>query len=118
MKRVVVLPLSEAAQFPDLEVIAMDRSLAAFVGNTTHGRTREAYDSEDSFLEAVAQGFADRYTFSTLDEAATFAQRKLDELARAAQKIEHALGTRAMQRRQPKREKRNPPRMTPLKKNA
>jgi hypothetical protein len=32
MKRVVLLPLSEAAQFPDLEVIARDRNLAAFVG--------------------------------------------------------------------------------------
>jgi hypothetical protein len=90
MKRVMVLPLSEAAQFPDLEVIARDRNLAAFVGNTAPGRTREAYDSDESFLEAVAQGFADRYTFNTLDEAATFAQRKLDDLARAARKIEGA----------------------------
>lgn len=43
---------------------------------------------------------------------------KLEELARAAQKIEHALGTRAMQRRQPKRDKGNPSRMIPLKKKA
>ena len=48
MKRVVVLPLSEAAQFPDLEVIAWDRNLAAFVGNTAPGRAREAYDSDES----------------------------------------------------------------------
>ena len=117
MKRVVVLPLSEAARFPDLEVIARDRNLAAFVGNTAPGRTREAYDSDESFLEAVAQGFADRYTFNTLDEAATFALRKLDDLSRTAEKIEHALGTRA-QRRQPKRNKGNPSRMIPLKKKA
>ena len=103
MKRVVVLPLSEASQFPDLEVIARDRNLAAFVGNTAPGRTREAYDSDESFLEAVAQGFADRYTFNTLDEAAAFAKRKLEDLARTAQKIEGALGSRAMQRRQPEK---------------
>src|SRR5277367_4880941 len=99
MKRVVVLPLSEAARFPDLEVIALDRNLAAFVGNTAPGRTREAYNSDESFLEAVAQGFADRYTFNTLDEAATFAKRKLDDLTPAAQKIEGAIGTRATQSR-------------------
>ena len=118
MKRVVVLPLSEAAQFPDLEVIARDRNLAAFVGNTAPGRSREAYDSDESFLEAIAQGFADRYTFKTLDEAATFAKQKLDNLARAAQQIEGAVGTRSTQRRQPKRDKGNPSRMAPLKKKA
>jgi hypothetical protein len=118
MKRVVVLPLSEAAQFPDLEVIARDRNLAAFVGNTAPGRAREAYDSDESFLEAVAQGFADRYTFNTLDEAATFAKQKLDDLARAAEKIDVALGSRATQRHQPKEDKSNPSRMIPLKKKA
>jgi hypothetical protein len=118
MKRVVVLPLSEAAQFRDLEVIARDRNLAAFVGNTAPGRAREAYDSDESFLEAVAQGLADRFTFNTLDEAATFARRKLDDLARAAQKIEGALGTRTTHRRQPKRDKGSPSRMIPLKKKA
>ena len=118
MKRVVVLPLSEAARFPDLEVIARDRNLAAFVGNTAPGRTREAYDSDESFLEAVARGYADLYTFHTLDEAAAFAKRKLDDLARAAQKIEDALGARATQRPQPKRDKGNPSRMIQLKKKA
>jgi len=105
MKRVVVLPLSEAAQFPDLEVIARDRNLAAFVGNTAPGRTRKAYDSDESFLEAVALGFADLYTFNTLDEAATFAKRKLEDLARTTQEIEDALATRGMQKPQPKRDK-------------
>jgi len=104
MKRVVVLPLSEAAHFPDLEVIARDRNLAAFVGNTAPGRTREAYDSDESFLDAVARGVADRYTFHTLDEAATFAKRKLEDLARAAQKIEAALATGGAQRSQPKKD--------------
>ena len=118
MKRVVVLPLSEAAKFPDLEVIARDRNLAAFVENTALGRTRSAYDSNESFLGAVAQGFADRYTFNTLDEAAIFAKRKLDDLVRAAEKIDVALGSRATQRHQPKEDKRNPSRMIPLKKKA
>jgi hypothetical protein len=118
MKRVVVLPLSEAARFPDLEVIARNRNLAAFVGNTAPERTRRAYDSDESFLEAVAQGFADRYTFNTFHEAATFAKQKLDDLARASQKIEGAMATRATQRRQPKKDKGNPSRMIPLKKKA
>jgi hypothetical protein len=91
MKRVVFLPLSEAAQFPDLEVIARDRNLAAFVGNPAFGRTREAYDSDESFFEAAARGFADRYTFRSLDEAASFAKAKLAALALAALQIENSL---------------------------
>jgi hypothetical protein len=91
MKRVVFLPLSEAAQFPDLEVIARDRNLAAFVGNSPFGRTREAYDSNESFSEAVARGFADRYTFRSLDEAVSFAKAKLDALALVALQIEDSL---------------------------
>src|SRR6202000_2606233 len=102
MKRVVVLPLSEAARFPDLEVIALDRNLAAFVGSTAPGRTREAYDTDESFLEAVAHGYADRYTFDTVDEAAAFAKRKLEDLARTAQNIEDALLTRRTEKPQPK----------------
>jgi len=105
MKRVVVLPLLEAARFHDLEIIARGRHLAAFVGNTDLGRARAAYDSEEVFLEAVARGFADRFTFNTLEEAATFAKQKLEDLARAAQKIEDPIGTRATQRRHPKKDK-------------
>jgi hypothetical protein len=91
MKRVVFLPLSEAAQFPDLEVIARDRNLTAFVGNSASGRTREACDSDESFFEAVARGYADRYTFRSLDEAVSFAKAKLDALALAAHQIEDSL---------------------------
>jgi hypothetical protein len=105
MKRVVILPLSEALQFPDLQVIARVRNLAAFVGDTTVGRSREAYDSDETFFEAVARGYADRYTFNTLDEAATFAKRKLEDLARAARKIEDALTTTRIQRRHPNTDK-------------
>jgi hypothetical protein len=118
MKRVLVLPLSEAARFPDLEVIARDRNLAAFVGNTAPGRTREAYDSDESFLEAVAQGYADRYTFPTLDEAATFARQKVDALAQTAQEIEDALVTRGTQRPQPKRDRGDLARVIQHKKDA
>lgn len=65
MERVIVVPFSDAARFPDLEVIARDRSLAELVGDTVPRRARKAYDSEDSFLEAAALGIADRYTFDT-----------------------------------------------------
>jgi hypothetical protein len=103
VKRVIVVPFSDAGRFPDLEVIARDRSLVALVGDTAPGRAREAYDSEDSFLEAAALGIADRYTFDTFDEAAIFARTKLDELAHAAQLIEDSINARATQRRQPEK---------------
>ena len=103
MKRVIVVPLSDVARFPDLEVIARHGSLAALVGDTAPGRSREAYDSEESFLDAVSRGFADRHTFNTLDEAAIFAQAKLDHLAREAKCIEDALSQRANQRLPPER---------------
>jgi hypothetical protein len=118
LKRVIVLPLSEAAQFPDLEVIARDRDLAVFVGNTTPGRTREAYESDESFLDAVAHGWADRYTFKTLDEAATFAKQRLEELVRAARKIEDALTMKGAQRHQPKKDKGGLLRVVQKKKKA
>lgn len=103
MKRVIVVPLSDVARFPDLEVIARHGSLAALVGDTARGRSRAAYDSEESFLDAVSRGFADRHTFHTLDEAAIFAQAELDYLAREAKRIEDALNQRATQRLPPER---------------
>lgn len=103
MKRVIVVPLSDVARFADLEVIARHGSLAALVGDTAPGRSREAYDSEESFLDSVSRGFADRHTFNTLDEAAIFAQAKLDHLAREAKCIEDVLSQRATQRLPPER---------------
>jgi len=103
VKRVIVVPLSGIARFPDLEVIARHGSLAALVGDTAPGRSRDAYDSEESFLNAVSRGFADRHTFNALDEAAIFAQAKLDNLARQAKHIEDALNQRATQRLPPER---------------
>jgi hypothetical protein len=118
VKRVVVLPLTEAARLPDFEVIARDRNLAAFVGDTIPDRTRKAYDSDESFLHAVAQGYADRYTFNTLEEAATFAKRKLEDLARAAQLIEDALQSNGMSRQQPEKESGSHSKMIHHKKKA
>jgi hypothetical protein len=94
MKRVIVLPLVDVARFPDLEVVALDRNLAALVGPTVPGRMREAYDSDDAFLEAVSYGFADRHTFQALDDAAAFASWKLEDLARQAKEVEDAIAAR------------------------
>ena len=60
MKRVVMVPVTDVDRFPDLEVIARDGALVALVGNSAPGRTRDAYDSEEAFLNAVALGLADR----------------------------------------------------------
>src|ERR1700752_4805137 len=79
MKRVVIVPVSDVDRFPDLEVIAQDGALVALVGNSAAGRTRDAYDSEDAFLNAVALGLADRHTFNNLAEAAAFAVARLDK---------------------------------------
>ena len=87
----IIVPLSDVAHFPDFEVIARDRNLAALVGDTTPLRSRDAYDSEDSFLDAISLGFADRYTFDNLAEATTFAEAKLKDLARAAEPIEDSM---------------------------
>lgn len=94
MRRVIIMPISDAASFTGLEVIAQSRNLAALVGWTTPGRSRDAYESNEEFLEAVAHGSADRYSFGTLDEAAVFAESKLDELARKGKEIEDELAAR------------------------
>ena len=50
-------------------------------------RSRAAYDSEEAFLRAVAQGIADRYTFETLADAAAFAETRLKEMIRSRKAI-------------------------------
>lgn len=97
MQRVIIVPISDAAHFPGLEVIARDRDIAALTGPSVPGRSREAYESDEEFLEAVAHGFADHHTFATLDEAAAFAKSKLDDLARQAQEIEGEIAARKRQ---------------------
>jgi hypothetical protein len=63
-----------------MEIIARGGSIAALVGDTFEERTRNAFDSEDSFFYSVAFGRADLYTFNTLEEAAHFAKDKIEAL--------------------------------------
>ena len=118
MKRVVIVPVSDVDRFPDLEVIARDGALVALVGNSAAGRTRDAYDSEEAFLNAVALGLADRHTFNNLAEAAAFAVARLDNLAQAARRIEAAIQQRSATRPQPERHTDGLSAAVPWKKNA
>jgi hypothetical protein len=118
MKRVVIVPVSDIECFPDLEIIARDGALVALVGNSAAGRTRDAYDSEDAFLSAVALGLADRHTFDNLAEATAFAVSRLDNLAQAARRIEAAIQQRSATRPQPERHTDGLSAAVPWKKNA
>jgi hypothetical protein len=118
MKRVVIVPVSDVDRFPDLEVIARDGALVALVGNSAAGRTRDAYDSEEAFLSAVALGLADRHTFNSLAEATAFAVARLDNLAQAARRIEAVVQERSAQRLQPERHTDGLSAAVPWKKNA
>jgi hypothetical protein len=118
MKRVVIVPVSDVDRFPDLEIIARDGALVALVGNSAAGRTRDAHDSEEAFLSAVALGLADRHTFNTLAEATAFAIAKLDNLAQAARRIEVAIQQRSATRPQPERHTDGLSATVPWKKNA
>ena len=80
MKRVIIVPVSETRQFPGMEILARGGSIAALVGDTFAERTRNAFDSADSFFYSVASGQADLYTFNTLAEAARFAKGKIEAL--------------------------------------
>jgi hypothetical protein len=105
-------------RFADLELIARDRSLGAFLGNTAPARTRDAYDSDESFLQAVALGYADRYTFNTADEAVIFGKQKLEDLARLAREIEEGLEPTGTKRHQPKKDKGGVQRVSQKQKHA
>ena len=110
MKRVIIVPILDVHRFRGFEEVYRDQSLAALVGDTTSERSREQYSSQDSFLEAVARGDADRYTFHSLEEAAAFAKEKLETLNRLGSGIEDSLNSaatskfrsRPSQKRQPK----------------
>ena len=91
MKRVIIVPILDVHRFRGLEEVYRDQSLAALVGDTTSERSRERYSSEDLFLEAVARGDADRYTFQSLEEAAAFAKERLEILNRLGMAIEEGL---------------------------
>ena len=91
MKRVIIVPIPDVHRFRGFEEVYRDQSLAALVGDTTSERSRERYSSQDLFLEAVARGDADRYTFQSLEEAVTFAKEKLETLNRLGMAIEEGL---------------------------
>jgi hypothetical protein len=91
VKRVIIVPILDVHRFCGLEEVCRDQSLAALVGDTTSERSRERFPCEDMFLEAVARGDADRYTFQTIEEAAAFAKDKLEILNRSGKAIEDSL---------------------------
>ena len=88
MKRVIIVPILDVHRFRGFEEVCRNQSLAALVGDTTRERSRERYSSQDLFLEAVARGDADRYTFQSREEAATFAKEKLERLNQLGKAIE------------------------------
>ena len=110
MKRVIIVPILDVHRFRGFKEVCRDQSLAALVGDTTSERSRERYSSEDVFLEAVARGDADRYTFRNAEEAAAFAKEKLETLNRLGKAIEEGVNrtttqkfrSRPSQKRRPK----------------
>ena len=91
MKRVIIVPILDVHRFRGFEEVYRDQSLAALVGDTTSERSRERYSCEEMFLEAVARGDADRYTFASVEEAAAFARDELEILNRSGKAIEDSL---------------------------
>jgi hypothetical protein len=110
VKRVIIVPILDVHRFRGFEEVYRDQSLAALVGDTTSERSRERYSSQDVFLEAVARGDADRYTFRSAEEAVAFAKEKLETLNRLGKAIEEGVErtvtqkfrSRRSQKRQPK----------------
>jgi hypothetical protein len=98
VKRVIIVPILDVHRFRGFEEVYRDQSLAALVGDTTSERSRERYPSLDLFLEAVARGEADRYTFQTVEEAAAFAKEKLETLNRFGKAIEEGLNKTTTQK--------------------
>lgn len=94
----IIVPVADTKHFHGCEVIHREQNLAA--GDTTSGRSRSAFASEEAFLEAVALGIADQYTFETLAEAARFAEKKLSEMVKAAKELKR---NRSALKRSPKR---------------
>lgn len=81
MVRVIIVPASDLSRFPGMGVLARGETIVALGGSTFKERTRSAFDDEDAFLEAVAHGNADLYTFSTIGDATVFASKKVKALA-------------------------------------
>ena len=91
MKRLIIVPILDVHRICGFEEMCRNQSLVALVGDTTSERSRERYSSEEMFLEAVARGEADRYTFESVEEAAAFAKNKLEILNRSGKAIEDSL---------------------------
>jgi len=119
VKRVIIVPILDVHLFRGFEEVYRDQSLAALVGDTTSERSRKRYASEDLFLEAVARGDADRYTFQSLEEAAAFAKEKLETLGRLGKAIEEGVERTATQKFTSRRsQKRRPESVETLQMNA
>lgn len=86
---VVIAPAADAGKVPnmDLGVLARGESIVALGGSTIEERTRSAFADDDSFLNAVAHGNADKFTFPTLEEATAFAMKKIEKLTALEREI-------------------------------
>jgi len=109
VKRVIIVPILDVHRFRGFELVHRDQSLAALVGDKTSERSRQRYASEELFLEAVARGDADRYTFQSLEEAAAFAKEKLETLNRLGKAIEEGVESAATQKFRSRRSQKRRP---------
>ncbi|HTZ89195.1 MAG TPA: hypothetical protein VMA71_02580 [Alloacidobacterium sp.] len=108
MKQLIIVPIVDVHLFRGLEEVCRDHDLVALVGESEYERSRHGYASEELFLEAVARGDADRYTFQSLEEAATFAKEKLERLNQLGKAIEEgAAGRKDRSRHSQKSEPRS-----------
>lgn len=80
MKRVIIIPVADAAMFSHMVEIASAGSILALAGDTTPNRCRGAFDDEETFRHAVARGDADLHTFDDLTAAVCYAREKLAAL--------------------------------------
>lgn len=108
MKQLIIVPIVDAHLFRGLKEVCRDHDLVALVGESVYERSRHGYVSEELFLEAVARGDADRYTFQSVEEAATFAKEKLERLNQLGKAIEEgATGPKVRGRHSQKSEPRS-----------
>lgn len=78
----VIVPAAEAGKVPnmDLGILAHGESNVALGGSTSKERSHSAFADVDSFMDAAARGDADKYSFSTLQEATVFAATIIEDL--------------------------------------
>jgi hypothetical protein len=111
MKRVIIVPASEINKFPSMTVIARGGSIAALMGDSFEERSRKSFGSEEDFDDAIRLDRADRHTFRTEEEAASFAIAKIDALNAAARRVEEDFNRMAppRTRKPPQFDERIPP---------